>query len=125
MANETMLKLAERGVLPPTTAMDAVASGNAVSMAAAATPAPAGTPAYEHARALQRQTVWSDLRKGIILLGVGLGLSFFSMMDDGTPNSVGLIFLFVGLGYCLLWYLEDRTRTPQRDPSGTPPAGGA
>jgi len=124
MANETMLKLAERGVLPPTTAMDAVASGNAVSMAAAATAAPAGTPAYEHARALQRQTVWSDLRKGIILSGVGLGLTFFSMMDDGTPNSVGLIFLFVGLGYCLLWYLEDRTRTPQREPSGTPPAGG-
>jgi len=125
MANETMLKLAERGVLPPTTAMDAVASGNAVSMAAAATAAPAGTPAYEHARSLQRQTVWSDLRKGIILSGVGLGLTFFSIMDDGTPNSVGLIFLFVGLGYCLLWYLEDRTRTPQRDPSGTPPAGGA
>ena len=124
MANETMLKLAERGVLPPTTAMDAVASGNAVSMAAAATATPAGTPAYEHARALQRQTVWSDLRKGIILSGVGLGLTFFSMMDDGTPNSVGLIFLFVGLGYCLLWYLEDRTRTPQREPSGTPPAGG-
>jgi hypothetical protein len=124
MANETMLKLAERGVLPPTTAMDAVASGNAVSMAAAATSAPAGTPAYEHAHALQRQTVWSDLRKGIILSGVGLGLTFFSMMDDGTPNSVGLIFLFVGLGYCLLWYLEDRTRTPQREPSGTPPAGG-
>jgi hypothetical protein len=124
MANETMLKLAERGALPPTTAMDAVASGNAVSMAAAATSAPAGTPAYEHARALQRQTVWSDLRKGIILSGVGLGLTFFSMMDDGTPNSVGLIFLFVGLGYCLLWYLEDRTRTPQRGPSGTPPAGG-
>jgi hypothetical protein len=55
---------------------------------------------------------------------VGLGLTFFSMMDDGTPNSVGLIFLFVGLGYCLLWSLEDRTRTPQREPSGTPPAGG-
>lgn len=124
MANETMLKLAERGVLPPTTAMDAVASGNAVSMAAAATAAPAGTPAYEHARALQRRTVWSDLRKGIILSGVGLGLTAFSMLDDGTPNSVGLIFLFVGLGYCLLWYLEDRARTPQRDPTGTPPAGG-
>jgi len=124
MANDTMLKLAERGVLPPTTAMDAVASGNAVPMAAAATAASAGTPAYEHARALQRQTVWSDLRKGIILSGVGLGLTFFSIMDDGTPNSVGLIFLFVGLGYCLLWYLEDRTRTPQREPSGIPPPGG-
>jgi hypothetical protein len=42
------------------------------------------------------------------------------MLDDGTPNSVGLIFLFVGLGYCLLWVLEDRTRD-----SPLPPAGGA
>ena len=123
MANETMLKLAERGIVPPVTAMEAVASGNAASLAATA--APAGTPAYEHARALQRRTVWSDLRKGVILTGAGLGLSAWSMFDDGSPNSVGLILLFVGLGYCLLWYLEDRTRMPQRDPSGTPPAGGA
>jgi len=125
MANETMLKLAERGIVPPVTAMEAVASGNAASLAATATAAPAGTPAYEHARALQRRTVWSDLRKGVILTGAGLGLSAWSMFDDASPNSVGLILLFVGLGYCLLWYLEDRTRMPQRDPSGTPPAGGA
>ena len=125
MANETMLKLAERGIVPPVTAMEAVASGNAASLAATATAAPAGPPAYEHARALQRRTVWSDLRKGVILTGAGLGLSAWSMFDDASPNSVGLILLFVGLGYCLLWYLEDRTRMPQRDPSGTPPAGGA
>ena len=125
MANETMLKLAERGIVPPVTAMEAVASGNAASLAATATAAPAGTPAYEHARALQRRTVWSDLRKGVILTAAGLGLSAWSMFDDASPNSVGLILLFVGLGYCLLWYLEDRTRMPQRDPSGTPPAGGA
>ena len=31
------------------------------------------------------------------------------MLDDGTANSVGLILLFVGLGYCLLWFFEDRT----------------
>ncbi len=36
MANETMLKLAERGVVPPAAAMDAVASGTAASVAAAA-----------------------------------------------------------------------------------------
>ena len=125
MANETMLKLAERGVVPPAAAMDAVASGNAAAFATEATAPPAGAPAYEHARALHRRAVWSDLRKGIILGGIGLGLTAFSMLDDGTPNSVGLIFLFVGLGYCLLWFLEDRTRQPQRDPSGTPPAGGA
>ena len=122
LANETMLKLAERGVVPTAAAMDAVATGNAASVAAAAAPASAAAsmPAYEHARLLHRRTVWSDLRKGIVLTGVGLGLSAFSMLDDGTPNSVGLIFLFVGLGYCLLWFLEDRTRD-----SPLPPAGGA
>lgn len=123
LANETMLKLAERGVVPPATAMDAVASGTAASVAASA--APASTPAYEQARLLHRSAVWSDLRKGVILTAVGLGLSFFSIIDDGTPNSVGLILLFVGLGYCVLWFFEDRNAAPRRDASGTPPGGGA
>jgi cytoskeletal protein RodZ len=126
MANETMLKLAERGVVSPTAAMDAVASGNAARVAEAASATPPGVPAYEHANALRQRAVWSDLRKGVILTGVGLGLSFFSMLDDGTPNSVGLVFLFIGLGYCVLWFLEDRTR-PSRsgEPSTTPPNRGA
>jgi len=115
IANETMLKLAERGVVPPASAMDAVASGTAASVAAAAVPPP-GNPAYEQARYLHRRTVWSDLRKGIILSAVGLGLSFWSMLDDGTPNSVGLVLLFVGLGYCLLWFFEDRTTASPRNP---------
>ncbi|HET8877308.1 MAG TPA: hypothetical protein VFO53_13330, partial [Casimicrobiaceae bacterium] len=121
IANETMLKLAERGVVPPATAMEAVASGTAASVAAAAVPPP-GNPAYAQARYLQRRTACSDLRKGIILTAVGLGLSFWSMLDDGTPNSVGLVLLFVGLGYCLLWFFEDRTMAPPRPP-GTPPPG--
>lgn len=123
LANETMLKLAERGVVPPAAAMDAVASGTAASVAASA--AAASTPAYEQARLLHRRAVWSDLRKGVILTAVGLGLSFFSIIDDGTPNSVGLILLFVGLGYCLLWFFEDRPAAPRRDAPGAPPGGGA
>ena len=127
LANETMLKLAERGIVPPAAAMDAVASGNAVAAAAAAAEAPPPSmPAYERARFLQRRTVWSDLRKGVILSAIGLGLVFFSMLDDGTPNSVGLVFLFVGLGYCLLWFFEDRTTTrPPGTPGVPPPTGGA
>ena len=127
MANETMLKLAERGVVPTAAAMDAVASGNAASVADAVATGPAAIPAYDHARALHRRTVWSDLRKGVILTGVGLGLIAFSMLDDGTPNSVGLVCLFVGVGYGLLWYFEDRNRLPQRNASTTtsPPSGGA
>jgi hypothetical protein len=120
IANETMLKLAERGVVPPATAMEAVASNTAASVAAAAVPPP-GNPAYEQARYLHRRNVWSDLRKGVIFTAVGLGLSFWSMLDDGTPNSVGLILVFVGLGYCLLWFFEDRTTAPPRPPAAPPP----
>ena len=128
LANETMLKLAERGIVPPAAAMEAVASGTTASVAAAAMPPP-GNPAYEQARYLHRRTVWSDLRKGVILSAVGLALSFWSMLDNGTANSVGLVLLFVGLGYCLLWFFEDRTAVPPRmpgtPPPGTPPPGSA
>lgn len=123
MANETMLKLAEHGVVPQAAAMDAVASGTAASVAAAAAPLSPNSPAYEQARYLHRRTVWSDLRKGIILGAVGLGLTFYSMLDNGTPNSIGLILLFVGLGYCLLWFFEDRGSAPPRDTPGTRPPG--
>jgi len=122
IANETMLKLAERGVVPPAAAMDAVASGTAASVAGAATapPPPPGMPAYEQVRYVRRRAVWSDLRKGVILVAIGLGLSFWSILDDGTANSVGLVLLFLGLGYCVLWFFEDRTAQPQQPP-GTPP----
>ncbi|HTL75162.1 MAG TPA: hypothetical protein VL654_02520 [Casimicrobiaceae bacterium] len=112
LANETMLKLAERGVVPPAAAMDAVASGTAASVAAsAAPPPPPGMPVYEQARYLRRRVVWSDLRKGVILTAVGIGLNFWSMFDDSTANGFGLVLLFVGLGYCVLWFFEDRTTT--------------
>lgn len=123
LANETMLKLAERGVVPTATAMDAVASGNASALAAATKPL--SSPVYDQARFLHRRTVWSDLRKGVILGGIGLGLTFFSMLDDGTPNSVGLIFLFVGVGYGLLWFFEDRSSDARQDPPSAPPPGAA
>jgi hypothetical protein len=115
-ANETMLKLAERGVVPPPTAMDAVASGTAPAMAAAAEAS--ANPAYNHALALRRKAVSSDLRKGVFLTAIGLALSLWSLLDDASVNSVGLVLLFLGLAYCLLWFFEDRNV-----PHGTPPAG--
>ncbi len=130
MHNETMLKLAERGVVTPAAAMEALAAGSSpgASFGATAnpsTPQAAGSvPLYDQARRMQRRTAWSDLRKGVILTAMGLGLSAFSMFDDGTPNSVGLVLLFLGLGYCVLWFFEDRASEPRRDPPA-PPAGGA
>ncbi len=130
MHNETMLKLAERGVVTPAAAMEALAAGSSPgaslgAMANPATPqAAGGAPLYDQARLIRRRTAWSDLRKGVILTAVGLGLSAFSMFDDGTPNSVGLVLLFLGLGYCVLWFFEDRASDLRRDPPA-PPAGGA
>lgn len=123
LANETMLKLAERGAVAPSVAMDAVASGTSPALAAAA--AAPSIPAYEQARLLHRRAVWSDLRKGVILTAIGFGLSAWAMFDDGSPSGPGLILLFLGLGYCLLWFFEDRTREPRRETTGTPPPGAA
>jgi hypothetical protein len=117
MLNETMLKLAEKGVVPPAEAM---ASLNANQVSAG----PATTPLYEQAKQMRHRAASSDLRKSVILVAIGLGLSFFSMLDDGTPNSIGLILLFLGIGYGVLWFFEDRIPAPKV--GGTvPPPGGA
>ncbi len=116
MLNETMLKLAEKGVVPPAEAMAALDTNRVAS-------GPTTTPLYEQAKQIRQRAVASDLRKGVILMAAGLALVFWSMLDDGSPNSVGLVLLFLGIGYCVLWYLEGRTPAPRA--GGTPPPGGA
>jgi hypothetical protein len=71
-----------------------------------------------------KRAAWSDLRKGVIMGGIGLGLTFYSMLADGEANGLGLVLLFVGIGYCALWYFEDRQLGPRR-PSSSDPRGGA
>lgn len=115
MLNETMLKLAEKGVVPPAEAMAALDANRATG--------PATTPLYEQAKQIRLRTVASDLRKGVILIAIGLAFALYSMLDDGSPNWIGLILLFLGIGYCVLWFLEDRTPAPRS--GGTPPPGGA
>jgi hypothetical protein len=116
MVNEAMLKLAERGAIAPADAMEAIASGRAAPALERVAP---GVPLPEQAKALRRSAAWSDLRKGVLIGGFGLGLTVWSMLDDGSANGFGLIMLFVGIGYAILWYLEDR---PMRD--RLPPSGG-
>ncbi len=121
MLNETMLKLAEKGVVPPADAINTLAGGNIANYLAAG---PATAPLYEQAKQIRRRAAWSDLRKGVILAGFGLGLTFFSMLDDGTPNSVGLVLLFVGIGYLVLWWFEERQLAPAGKAAGNaPPVG--
>jgi lysozyme family protein len=98
---------------------------NAGQTAAAASAMAARAPLVEQAKALRTHAAWSDLRKGVILGAIGLALTFFSMLDDGTPNSVGLVFLFLGIGYAVLWYFEDRQLAAPASTPPPPPAGGA
>ncbi len=48
---------------------------------------------------------FSDLRRGVVLVGLGMGLGLF-MFQLGKPWAVGLIPLFMGLGYLVVWKLE-------------------
>jgi hypothetical protein len=53
--------------------------------------------------------------------GVGLALIFYSILEDREPNAIGLILLFVGIGFVVLWWFEER----QIAPSGGSASGGA
>ena len=117
MLNETMLRLAEKGVAPA----DAMA---ALEASQGGRP-PAGFPLYEQARQFRQRAAASDLRKGVILVALGLAFSFYSMIEDGTPNGIGLVLLFLGIGYCVLWLFEDRKPAITTTGGSVPPPGGA
>lgn len=120
LQNETMVRLAERGILPPAEALQAVGTGRADAALGVA-----AAPLSEQARVLRRAAAWSDLRKGVLMGAVGLATTFYSMLDDGTANWLGLALLFVGIGYCALWYFEDRQTAvvPAAAPVPTPGPG--
>lgn len=81
MLNETMLKLAEMGVVPPGEVMQSLELGTS---ATALRQSAAAAPLLEQAQLLRKRAASSDLRKGVIMGTLGLGLTFYSMLDDGT-----------------------------------------
>ena len=137
MQNEALLKLAERGVIPPAQVIEAVSSGvmpAATTMEAGVGASPSGiagiagagaasiisaATAYEQAVQTRRRAVWSDLRKGVLMSAVGLSIVVYSAVASGSPNWLGLALLFVGIGYLALWWLEDR-QLAQRASSDLP-----
>ena len=119
MQNETMLKLVEKGVVPPVEAMQALAGQTPSNVP------PSAVPLYEQARLIRRRAAWSDLRKGVVLLAIGMGFMFYSMLADGEPNWIGLICFFLGIGYTVLWFFEDRQTASAAGGAGGPPAGSA
>ena len=54
----------------------------------------------------------SSLHKGVVLVAVGLGLTLFflSMAERHAPWGVGMIPLLIGVGYLIVWWLEERKR---------------
>lgn len=112
LQNEAMLALAEKGVLPPAQAAEALATG--------ASPAAAAPHVYQQAVSLRKRVVWSDLRKGVILSTVGLALSFYELTSAGGPSWIGLVLLFLGAGYVALWWLEGR-HLDSGKPAGSDP----
>ena len=127
MLNETMLKLAEKGLVPSVRCAGCLAGGKQAAAVA---------PYYEQAKAIRHRAAWSDLRKGVLMGGAGLALSVYSLFEDREPNRVGLVLLFVGIGFVVLWWFEERHLAPPdrvpRDaarpadagttPGGSPPA---
>jgi hypothetical protein len=109
--------VAERGVMPSAQAVDAVMAGTPPAQAAPA----AVAAAVPLAVASRRRAVWSDLRKGVLLAAVGLALVLYSITENGEANWLGLVLLFVGVGYVALWWLEDRHL--ERRVSGIPGDG--
>ena len=112
LQNEAVLQLAERGAMAPAQAVDAVMSGVTPEGAMASTGAPlaasSAAPVYQQAVISRRRAVWSDLRKGVILMAIGLAFVFYQMVENGSASWVGLVLMFLGIGFILLWWFEDR-----------------
>ena len=52
----------------------------------------------------------SSLHKGVVLIAVGLGLTIFflTLPERNVPWGVGMIPLLIGVGYMIVWWLENR-----------------
>ncbi len=48
----------------------------------------------------------SDLHKGLILISLGLGIACFLKIQGGDAWSLGIIPLFIGVAYLIIWKLE-------------------
>jgi len=122
MQNETILKLAERGIVASPETLATLAGGSAAAVAP-------GASIGDALRETRQRTVSSDLRKGVILAAVGLAITIYTTSSHDGPNVFGLVLLFVGIGYGALWWFEQRPqmggyRSAGAAPPPPPPAPG-
>ena len=57
---------------------------------------------------IEKMVKEQKIKDAVILSAIGLGLSFYAVTGSGEPSWIGLILLFVGVGYVALWWLEGR-----------------
>ncbi len=121
LLSETMVKLAEKGVMPSAEALQALGTGRRAPTFDAMS---AGLPLADQAHLLRKSVAWSDLRRGVFLALAGLALCLYSITNSASANWLGLVLLFVGIGYIVLWYFEDQQITASRamlPPAVAPP----
>ena len=73
---------------------------------------------------LGREQPYSDLRRGVVLVAVGIALCI-ALNQLGVAWTIGLIPLFMGLGYMLVWKLESRNGGSGGNGNGKHDNGGA
>ncbi len=123
MQNEMMIRLAEKGIVPPADAIAAIGSNRVEPLVDSVV---GSTPVGDQIRYIRKKAAWSDLRKGVLMSTVGFALTLYAMFEDGSPSWIGLVLLFLGIGYIVLWYFEDRHAYPGlgvRGPDGAVPPG--
>jgi Domain of unknown function (DUF6249) len=59
------------------------------------------------------RTSKSDLRRGLILIGVGAGLIVFFVFQSRNAIGIGFIPLLIGVGYLIAWKLEQKKQNGQ------------
>jgi hypothetical protein len=55
----------------------------------------------------------SDLRRALVLMGVGVGLIFFFVFAEREAIGIGFIPLLIGVGYLIAWKLEQKKQNGQ------------
>jgi hypothetical protein len=56
----------------------------------------------------------SDLRRGLVLAGIGVGLTVWLALDGGNKWALGLIPLLMGLGFLVTWKVEQNKNGDSR-----------
>ena len=121
MTNETMLKLAEKGIVASPEAMEAMQSGRPLPAQGLL---PATAPMVEQVRTLHQRAAWSDLRKGVLMGAFGLALTVYSMADAYQLDRAGAAVRRHRLRHAVVLRDAQRGAVPSTPAAPMPPRPG-